>query len=192
MKKTALPLLLFVALLAFLALALSRQPQDLPSPLIGRSAPKFNLATLDGPSFQPQDMRGQVWLLNVWATWCVACRAEHPLLVEFSRAHQVAIVGLSYKELQGQAAQDRSTSAEQKLALARAQGQRWLQRHGNPYLTTVLDLDGRVGMDYGVYGVPETYVIDRAGVIRHKQVGALTPALLQDEILPLIQQLQAS
>jgi cytochrome c biogenesis protein CcmG/thiol:disulfide interchange protein DsbE len=183
---------LFVGLLALLALALSRPPQDLPSPLIGRSAPNFNLATLNGPSFQPQDMRGQVWLLNVWATWCVACRAEHPLLVEFSRANQVAIVGLSYKELQGQAAQDLSTSTEQKLTLARAQGLRWLQRHGNPYVTTVLDLDGRVGMNYGVYGVPETYVIDRAGVIRHKQVGALTPALLQDEILPLIQQLQVS
>lgn len=192
MKKTTLPLLLFVGLLGFLALALSRQPQDLPSPLIGRSAPSFSLTTLDQQSFQPQDMRGQVWLLNVWATWCVACRAEHPLLVEFSRANQVAIVGLSYKELQGQAAQDSRTSPEQKLALAREQSLRWLARHGDPYVTTVLDLDGRVGMNYGVYGVPETYVIDRAGVIRHKQVGALTPALLQEAILPLVKQLQAS
>ncbi len=195
MKKFLIPLGLFMVLIAFLAIGLTRDPKEIPSPLVGRVAPAFELATFDpaAPPFSPQRMRGQVWMLNVWATWCVACRQEHPLLVAFSRANQLPIVGLNYKEVQ---VQDRpqgvAVDAEGQLALARQKGGTWLQRYGNPYVATAFDLDGRVGINYGVYGVPETYLIDQAGVIRYKQIGVLTPEILQDRILPLVKQLTAA
>jgi len=136
-------------------------------------------------------MAGKVWMLNVWATWCVACREEHPVLVAFADKNQLPIVGLSYKEIQPQ--DDAYKAAfETKLQLARERSQVWLQRHGNPYVTSVMDLDGRVGINYGVYGVPETYVIDKAGVIRYKHVGAVSPALLAEKILPLVMELNKS
>jgi cytochrome c biogenesis protein CcmG/thiol:disulfide interchange protein DsbE len=141
--------------------------------------------------FSPVDLQGQVWMLNVWATWCVACREEHPVLVAFSEKNQVPIVGLSYKEIQPQDPAYKSPFDE-KLKLARERSQLWLKRHGNPYITTVMDLDGRVGINYGVYGVPETYVIDKGGVIRYKFVGAVSPALLAEKILPLIAELNKS
>jgi cytochrome c biogenesis protein CcmG/thiol:disulfide interchange protein DsbE len=130
-------------------------------------------------------------MFNVWATWCVACREEHPVLVAFAEKNQVPIVGLSYKEIQPQ---DEAYKApfDVKLALARERSQVWLKRHGNPYVTSVMDLDGRVGIHYGVYGVPETYIIDKAGVIRYKRVGVVTPELLADKILPLIAELNKS
>jgi cytochrome c biogenesis protein CcmG/thiol:disulfide interchange protein DsbE len=134
-------------------------------------------------------MKGQVWMLNVWATWCVACREEHPVLVAFSQKNQVPIVGLSYKEIQPQDPAYKSP-LEAKLDLARERSQVWLKRHGNPYVTTVMDLDGRVGINYGVYGVPETYVIDQQGVIRYKLVGAITPEILLKKILPLVIELK--
>jgi cytochrome c biogenesis protein CcmG/thiol:disulfide interchange protein DsbE len=131
-------------------------------------------------------MLGKVWLLNVWATWCVACRQEHPVLVAFSEKNNIPIIGLSYKEIQPQDPAYKQSDAT-KLQLARERSAIWLQRYGNPYATSVMDLDGRVGIQYGVYGVPETYVIDQQGVIRFKHVGAVTPQLLADKILPLIQ-----
>jgi cytochrome c biogenesis protein CcmG/thiol:disulfide interchange protein DsbE len=133
-----------------------------------------------------------VWLLNVWATWCVACRQEHPLLVEFAQRHQVPIVGMSYKEIQPQDVQAQGMDAQAKLQFARERSQVWLSRYGNPYVLSVIDLDGRVGIQYGVYGVPETYVIDKQGVIRYKAVGEVTPALLASKVLPLVQKLNAS
>jgi cytochrome c biogenesis protein CcmG/thiol:disulfide interchange protein DsbE len=174
MKKrhALLPLLAFGVLAAFLAAGLRRDPHELPSPLIGKPAPDFALPRLDGQGgFSSKDMRGQVWLLNVWASWCTACRQEHPVLVEFARTATLPVIGLDYKD------QD-------------APAERWLRTLGNPYKLSAVDADGRVGIDYGVYGVPETYLIDKAGVIRFKQVGPVTPELLQDTLLPMIRELQ--
>ena len=192
MKKSLIPLGVFLALVVFLAIGLNRDPREIPSPLIGKPAPEFALPTLESDQpFCPQAMLGKVWLLNVWATWCVACRDEHPVLVAFSQKNQVPIVGLSYKEIQPQ---DEASKwpTPQKLQLARERSQVWLKRHGNPYSTSVMDLDGRVGIQYGVYGVPETYVIDKQGIIRFKHVGAVTPALLADKLAPLIETLNRS
>ena len=193
-KKFLIPLGLFAALVVFLAVGLTRDPREIPSPLVGKPAPAFSLPVLVGDQpFSPSDMKGKVWMLNVWATWCVACREEHPVLVAFSKANQLPIVGLSYKEVQTQdEPAGRKFSPEEKLKLARERSELWLKRHGNPYALSVLDLDGRVGIDYGVYGVPETYVIDKEGVIRYKRVGVVTPDLLQSTILPLVQKLNAS
>jgi cytochrome c biogenesis protein CcmG/thiol:disulfide interchange protein DsbE len=193
MKKFLIPLGLFLGLVAFLAVGLQRDPRDIPSPLVGKVAPAFKLFTLaaDNQTFEPKDMQGQVWMLNVWATWCVACRQEHPLLVEFSKQNNLPIVGLSYKEVQPQdEPPGAKLSAQDKLALARERSEKWLRTRGNPYVLTALDLDGRVGIDYGVYGVPETYVIDKQGVIRYKLVGAITPEVLTQKILPLVTALQ--
>jgi cytochrome c biogenesis protein CcmG, thiol:disulfide interchange protein DsbE len=195
MKKFLIPLALFFVLVVFLAIGLKRDPKEIPSPLMGRVAPAFTLPTLDpnAPAFDPQQMRGQVWMLNVWATWCVACRQEHPLLVAFSKANQLPIVGLNYKEVQAQDLQQGAQpDTAQTLAIARQKSTAWLQRFGNPYAVSVFDLDGRVGINYGVYGVPETYLIDQAGVIRYKQIGVLTPEVLTEKILPLVKALNAS
>ena len=174
MKKryVLIPLALFLVLAVFLAIGLNRDPREVPSPLVGKAAPMCQLRQLDSEaSFGPKDMAGKVWLLNVWASWCVSCRVEHPVLVDFARRKVAPLVGLDYKD---------------KDPEARA----WLAKHGNPYDLSVVDADGRVGIDYGVYGVPETYVIDKAGVIRFKQIGPVTPEVLQTKILPLIQELQ--
>ena len=190
MKKAYLiPLGLFVALVVFLAVGLTRDPREIPSPLVGKPAPAFSLPVLVGDqSFSPADMKGKVWLFNVWATWCVACREEHPLLVAFAKQSQVPVVGLSYKEIQPQDLASGPLTQAQQMQLARERSLRFLQRQGDPYTLSVLDLDGRVGIDYGVYGVPETYLIDRDGIIRYKRVGPLTPQIMQDTLLPLIQQ----
>ena len=193
MKKFLIPLALFMGLVVFLAVGLKRDPREIPSPLVGKPAPTFSLPTLVGDKpFSPADFKGQVWLFNVWATWCVACREEHPLLVEFSQTQSVPIVGLSYKEIQAADQANGPLSEEAKLALARERSLRFLQRQGDPYKLSVMDLDGTVGIDYGVYGVPETYLIDRQGIIRFKHVGPVTPQLLQDKLLPLIRELEAS
>jgi cytochrome c biogenesis protein CcmG/thiol:disulfide interchange protein DsbE len=193
MKKFLIPLVLFFGLVAFLAVGLKRDPREIPSPLVGKPAPAFSLPTLTGDKlFSPADYKGQVWLFNVWATWCVACREEHPLLVEFSKTQSVPIVGLSYKEVQAADQTNGPLSDAAKLSLARERSLRFLQRQGDPYKLSVMDLDGRVGIDYGVYGVPETYVIDREGVIRYKQVGPVTPDILQTKLLPLIRSLEKS
>ena len=193
MKKFLIPLALFMGLVVFLAVGLKRDPREIPSPLVGKPAPAFSLPTLVGDKpFSPADFKGQVWLFNVWATWCVACREEHPLLVEFSQTQSVPIVGLSYKEIQAADQANGPLSEEAKLALARERSLRFLQRQGDPYKLSVMDLDGSVGINYGVYGVPETYLIDRQGIIRFKHVGPVTPQLLQDKLLPLIRELEAS
>ena len=168
-----LPLGIFVALVAFLAVGLGLKPREVPSPLIGKPAPHFSLAVLHEPSklAQPKDMLGKVWLLNVWATWCGACREEHPVLMDLARKGIVPIYGLDYKD-----------NSMQALVL--------LRQMGNPYQVTAFDADGRVGIDYGVYGVPETYVIDRKGIIRYKLVGPVTQELLDNKILPLVKELQ--
>jgi cytochrome c biogenesis protein CcmG/thiol:disulfide interchange protein DsbE len=173
MLRFLLPLAVFIVLVGFLWVGLSLKPREVPSPLIDKPAPAFALSRLDNPqqAVTPQELRGQVWLLNVWASWCVACLDEHPVLVEFSKSGALPIYGLNYKD---------SPDA------ARA----WLGQHGNPYTVSIVDADGRVGIDYGVYGVPETFLIDKDGVIRFKQIGPVTPEVLRDKILPLARRLQ--
>jgi cytochrome c biogenesis protein CcmG/thiol:disulfide interchange protein DsbE len=170
-----IPLVIFIAMLVFLGVGLKLDPHEVPSPLIDKPAPMFRLQMLDTPSrvMTPEDMRGQVWLLNVWASWCGGCREEHPVLVELAKSRAVPIYGLDYKDQPGDA-------------------QRWLENYGNPYTAVVTDADGRTGIEYGVYGVPETFVIDKAGVIRYKQIGPITPKVLQETILPLVRKLNAA
>ena len=167
-----IPLVLFLALVAFLAIGLGRDPREVPSPLINKPAPAFRLVELKNPSrsFSSEEMRGKVWLLNVWASWCVACRDEHPMLLELARRNAIPIYGLNYK--------DKPTDAIS-----------WLNELGDPYVLSVSDLDGRVGIDYGVYGAPETFLIDRDGVIRLKHIGPITPAVWDNKIAPLVAEL---
>ena len=174
MKRFLIPLVLFLIMVGFLAVGLHLDPREVPSPLVGKPAPSFSLPMLDDPkkTFSPQQMLGKVWLLNVWASWCGACREEHPLLVALSKANIVPIYGMDYKD----------TSAD---------AQQWLAQGGNPYLANATDVDGRVGINYGVYGVPETYVIDKSGVIAYKQIGPITLEVLTKKILPLVKKLQA-
>lgn len=167
------PLALFAVLLGFLAVGLNLNPREVPSPLIGKPVPAFELTRLDDPALKitHADLKGQVWILNVWASWCVACREEHPVLLAYTQSPgSVPIIGLNYKD-------------------KRNDGQLWLARHGNPYLLSVFDPDGRIGLDYGVYGVPETYLIDKAGYIRHKHNGPVTTAVMEKTLLPLIREL---
>jgi cytochrome c biogenesis protein CcmG/thiol:disulfide interchange protein DsbE len=194
MKRFLIPLGLFFVLVVFLAIGLTRDPHEVPSPLVGKPAPLFNLPQLASvdKTFSPKDMQGKVWLLNVWSSWCVSCRYEHPVLVEMSqRGVLPPVIGLSYKEVRGDAEIDtRKMALPDELRLARQRAAAWLGEHGNPYSLSVLDIDGRVGIDYGVYGVPETYLIDKAGIIRYKQIGAITAEALETKILPLVQQLE--
>jgi cytochrome c biogenesis protein CcmG/thiol:disulfide interchange protein DsbE len=171
--KFGVPFLVFAILVGFFAIGLTRDPREVPSPLIGKPAPQFKLTQLEAPerNFTPEDMRGKVWLLNVWASWCVSCRVEHPVLVDMSKRQLVPIVGLDYKD-------------------QRADGLKWLTTHGDPYLLSAFDDEGKVGIDFGVYGVPETFVIDKQGVIRYKQIGPITPEALEKKILPLVRQLE--
>jgi cytochrome c biogenesis protein CcmG/thiol:disulfide interchange protein DsbE len=172
MARGLIPLAVFVVLVGFLWAGLKHDPSEVPSPLIDKPAPMFSLPRLDDPgrAFGPAEMRGKVWLLNVWASWCVSCRQEHPLLVKLSATGEVPIYGLDYK--------DHPEDAKD-----------WLARFGNPYTVSIMDGDGRVGIDYGVYGVPETYLIDKQGTIRYKQIGPLTPAILETKILPMVHEL---
>jgi cytochrome c biogenesis protein CcmG, thiol:disulfide interchange protein DsbE len=182
----------FAALVALLAVGLGLNPRDVPSPLVGKPAPVFQLPVLAKPAdtFAPKDMQGKVWLFNVWASWCVSCRQEHPVLVALARQSSVPIVGLNYKEVRGDGAFDMSkVAADEEKRLAWQRANAWLAQHGDPYTLTVMDLDGRVGIDYGVYGVPETYVVDKAGIIRMKHTGPVTPDVLDKKILPLIAEL---
>jgi len=172
MKRFLLPLGIFFTLLIFLGVGLRLNPRDIPSPFIGKPAPAFQLTQLHEPdkTISEKDMRGQVWLLNVWASWCVSCRQEHPVLMDFAKMCIVPIIGLNYKD-------------------SRAEGAGWLRQFGNPYKLSAFDSNGMVGIDYGVYGVPETFVIDKAGVIRLKHTGPVTPEVIRDKLLPLIKEL---
>ncbi len=171
--RHTLPLAVFVALAALLGTGLGLNPREVPSPFIGKPAPAFELPQLHqpAPALRPVDLKGQVWVLNVWASWCAPCREEHPLLVEAARAQQVVLVGLNYKDDPRNA-------------------QEWLLRLGDPYRATAVDRDGRASIDYGVYGVPETFVIDRDGIVRHKHVGPLTRQVWQQQVLPLVNRLR--
>jgi len=173
LKRALLPLIIFLVVVGFLFVGLNLDPREVPSPLVGKPAPAFSLPRLDNADkmISNKDMLGKVWLFNVWASWCGACRDEHHVLVALSKSGVVPIYGLDYKDTRLDALQ-------------------WLAERGNPYVATAVDENGRVGIDYGVYGVPETYVIDKAGVIAYKQIGPITEAVLRDKILPLVKRLQ--
>ena len=174
MLKFLLPLAMFAAIVAFLTVGLGLNPREVPSPLIGKPAPAFALPRLDDPTqkVSREDLLGQVWMLNVWASWCAPCREEHPLVIDIARRQLVPVYGLNYKDA-GPAAHS------------------WLASLGNPYRANLVDADGRVGIDFGVYGVPETFIIDRQGVIRLKHVGPLTPDVVRKRIEPLLKELNA-
>jgi len=167
-----LPLMAFLVMVVFLGIGLKLDPHEVPSPLINKPAPAFTLPQLHEPqkTFSPADMKGKVWLLNVWASWCVSCRQEHVYLTEFARDGSINLMGLNYK--------DEPAAATQ-----------WLERLGNPYKISISDIDGMAGLDWGVYGVPETFIIDKKGIVRHKQTGPVDPTILQTIIMPLIEQL---
>ncbi len=191
--KFLVPLLLFFGLAGFLAFGLTLNPREVPSPLIDKPAPDFSLARLDQPeqTFALKEMQGQVWLLNVWASWCVACREEHPVLVRMAEQKIVPVVGLNYKEVRGDGAINaRGMALEAETGMAIERARTWLTDHGNPYVLSVLDIDGRVGIDFGVYGVPETFLIDRDGRIRYKHIGPITPDALQNVLMPKIEELR--
>ena len=172
-KKALIPLGLFAVLVVFLAIGLTRDPREIPSPLIGKAAPAFSGASLNAPEqrFSQKDMLGKVWLLNAWSSWCVTCREEHPVLVNLAKTKLLPIVGLNYK--------DQPVDARRNLA-----------RFGDPYDLSVMDPDGRIGIDYGIVAMPESFIIDKNGVVRYKQFGAITEEALQEKILPLIRELQ--
>jgi len=176
--KYLIPLVIFVLLAVLLWAGLDRPGkrgarEDVPTPLIGKPAPVFRLPLLHEPDqiFSPEQMKGKVWLLNVWASWCVSCREEHPVLMQFSRLGEAPLYGLNYKD-------------------ERSNGTAWLRRFGDPYVLSAFDYDGRVGIDFGVYGVPETYVIDKEGIIRYKHTGPVSMRDINEKILPLIRELQ--
>jgi cytochrome c biogenesis protein CcmG/thiol:disulfide interchange protein DsbE len=172
MLRYLIPLAIFLVLVVFLAIGLGRDPHEVPSPLINKAAPTFRLPQLQEPTktFSAEDMRGKVWILNVWASWCIACRDEHPLLLEYAKSGVVPIYGLNYKD-------------KREDALG------WLDELGDPYVVSAADLDGRVAIDYGVYGAPETYVIDQDGTIRMKHIGPVTPDVWSQQVMPLVQEL---
>ncbi len=174
MLKYIIPLLLFIILAVFLGLGLKLNPNDIPSPFINKPAPEFSAPKLNAPeqTLTHADLKGQVWLFNVWASWCVSCRAEHPILNQFAKQYAVVIIGLNYKD----EPEDAKT---------------WLKTLGNPYNVSIMDTDGRIGIDYGVYGVPETFVIDKKGLIRYKHTGPVSADDVQKIFLPLIAKLEA-
>ena len=167
--KNSLPLILFFLLVILLGVGLTLDPREVPSPYIGKAAPSFNLPKLyaSTDSISLEDMKGKVWLLNVWASWCRACRSEHQVINRFVKNNQIDVIGLNYK--------DNADEAKQ-----------WLDDLGNPYVSVAVDRDGRTGIDWGVYGVPETFVIDKKGIIRYKNIGPVTQQSIDDTILPLI------
>ena len=167
-----IPLGIFAVLVIFLGIGLTLDPKEVPSPLIDKPAPAFDLPRLydENARISVDDMKGKVWLLNVFASWCVSCRAEHRVITAFANSGLVEIVGLNYKD-------------------AEADAKAWLAQLGNPYSAVAVDADGRVGIDWGVYGVPETFVIDRKGIIRYKNIGPVTVQSLNETIRPLVERL---
>jgi cytochrome c biogenesis protein CcmG/thiol:disulfide interchange protein DsbE len=169
------PLAIFMVLVAFLYRGLSLDPKRIPSPLVGKPMPEFSLPSLKDPAvtISTADFKGKVSVLNIWATWCVSCRAEHEVLLQLAQTNKVDIYGLNYKDERDKAKQ-------------------WLAQLGDPYVANAFDADGRVGIDWGVYGAPETFIMDQQGIIRHKHIGPLTVDALNNEILPIIAELQST
>jgi cytochrome c biogenesis protein CcmG/thiol:disulfide interchange protein DsbE len=168
------PLAIFVVIGVLLGIGLTLNPREIPSPLLDRPVPQFELAPVKGRTLGLSSgaLRGEVSIVNVFASWCKACRDEHPLWMQLSAERVVPVHGLNYKDRPDDAA-------------------RWLAELGDPYVRTGADVDGRVGIDWGVYGVPETFIVDKRGVIRHKIIGAITPRIVDERLLPLVRRLQS-
>jgi len=173
MNRALLPLLAFIVLVVFLGIGLTKDPRKLPSPFIGKAAPAFSLPLLHqlDKTFAPKSMLGKAWILNVWASWCVSCRAEHQVLNELVKYNKVNLIGLNYKD---------------EVIDAR----RWLNSYGDPYQLSISDLEGMTGIDWGVYGVPETFVMDKKGIVRMKHTGPVTRKDVKEKIIPLLKQLE--
>ncbi|MFC1664194.1 DsbE family thiol:disulfide interchange protein [Pseudomonadota bacterium] len=171
--KFLMPLIVFLTIAVFLGIGLSLNPREIPSPLIGKPVPEFDLPAVQGRNLplSSKALKGEVSLVNIFASWCVACVSEHPLLLKLQQQKRVPIHGINYKDQQKDAAQ-------------------WLDKLGDPYTMTGADVNGRVGIDWGVYGVPETFVIDKQGRIAYKQIGPVTAQILQEKIIPLVEKLQ--
>lgn len=169
MWRFLIPGAIFAVLIGFFVVGLNRDPSYVPSPLIGKAAPNYTLTKVEDPALQISntDMAGRKHLVNVWATWCGGCRQEHGFLLQVAQQNIIPIVGIDWKD---------------ELPLAR----QWLQQLGNPYTATGFDQDGRVAIDFGVYGAPETFLVDEQGVILYKHVGILTADVWQKKLLPLI------
>ncbi len=170
--RFAIPLGIFILMAILLGLGLGMDPSKIPSPLIGKSVPTFSLAKLHDPQQQMsnEDFIGEPWVLNVWASWCVACRAEHKYITRLGNMKLVKVIGLNYKDEPEDA-------------------RNWLRELGNSYTASLMDRDGRVGIDWGVYGVPETFIIDKDGIIKYKFIGPINQEILDTEIVPLIKEL---
>ncbi len=175
MLQKLAPLLIFIVLVAFLGIGLTLNPREVPSPLIDKPMPAFSLPQLkeSDKTLSSTDFLDEVSLLNVWASWCVACRAEHPVLLDLARTGVINIYGLNYKD-------------------NREEAMRWLDHFGDPYTKSAHDLDGMVGIDFGVYGVPETFIIDRKGIIRYKNIGPITEDILKNKLMPIIEKLKVA
>ena len=173
MKRYLIPLAVFIVLVVFLAIGLKLDPKHIPSPFIGKPAPQFDLPLLHNPQTRitTADLKGQAWLLNVWASWCVSCRAEHEVVKRFVAMGEAPVYGLNYKDKP-------------------EDGKAWLAALGNPYQSSLMDINGDAGIDWGVYGVPETFVIDKQGIVRYKQVGPLTDTIVDEKIIPLLRELK--
>lgn len=179
MIRYAVPLVIFIALVGLLYVGLGINPRIVPSPLIDKPAPHFDLPQLyvENETISPEDLKGKVWVLNVWASWCVSCRAEHEVVNNFVKTTGLDVLGLNYKDY----------GTEDYGAAAKA----WLKQFGNPYSKIAVDASGRAGIDWGVYGVPESFVIDKKGLIRHKFTGPITEQDVQETLIPLINKLNA-
>jgi cytochrome c biogenesis protein CcmG/thiol:disulfide interchange protein DsbE len=171
--RFTIPLIIFAVIAAFLFKGMYMNPREIPSPLIGKSVPEFSLPLLEQPETQitNKDLLGKPYLLNVWATWCVSCRAEHGALVQLARTGKVDIYGLNWKD-------------------ESAKAQSWLRQLGNPYVANIFDKKGRTAIDLGVYGAPETFVVDSQGIIQYKHAGPVTPQLISETLLPIIEKLK--
>lgn len=168
-----LPLTAFVALLAYFSIGLQRDPSRIPSVLIDKPAPQFDLPAIEGRDvgFSTDDLKGEVSLVNFFGSWCVSCRIEHPLLMQLAQEGEIPIYGIDWKDPPGA-------------------GAAWLERHGDPYTLIGDDADGRVAIDFGITGAPETFIIDRSGRIRYKYAGPITPQIWEQDLLPIIRKLR--
>lgn len=172
MKQVFLPAIGFFILVAVFLIALRGDPSKIPSPFIGKPAPAFSLPTLfdKNVTIDNDSIKGEVVLLNIWASWCTACQQEHHLLLALKEQHNIKLIGLNYKDKE----QDAKT---------------WLEKFEDPYAEIAYDFAGKVGIDWGVYGVPETFILDKDGIIRHKIIGPIDEDIVNQEILPLVEKL---
>lgn len=172
---TSIPIVIFTALVVVFWLSLGSDPTELPSQRIGKQVPEFRLSNLHNPeeTFTNKDLPNKPFLLNVWATWCVSCHVEHPYLVKFANQYPVPIIGLNYKDV-------------------RVDALEYLNKGGDPYLFSIADENGTMGIDLGVYGAPETFIVDGDGVIHHRYVGVIDERVWNRIILPKIKELDPS